>query len=69
MSDLSISRSAQYGAPALSEQAKQCMLACGPMHRLHCAAEAVHGFLARRFVTTMVAAAGLVAASGWIFFS
>lgn len=69
MSDLSLPRSAQYGASALSEHARQCMLACGPMHRVHCAAEAVHGFLAHRFVTTLAVAASMVAASGWVFFS
>lgn len=68
MSDLSLPRPAQYPASSLSEHARQCMVACGPMHRVRCAAEAVHGFLAHRFVTTLAVASGVVAASGWIFF-
>ncbi len=69
MSDLSLPRPAQEPVSSLSEHARQCMLACGPMHRVRCAAEAVHGFLARRFVTTLAVATGLAAAGGWVFFS
>ena len=69
MSDLSLAHPAPPSASSLSEHARQCMLACGPMHRVHCAAEAAHGFLAHRLVTTLAAAAALVAVGGWIFFS
>ena len=68
MSDLSLPRAAAHSASSLSEHARQCMVACGPMHRVRCAAEAAHGFLAHRFVTTLTVAAA-VAASGWPFFS
>lgn len=69
MSDLSLPRPVQQPVSSLSEHARQCMLAQGPMHRVHCAAEAVHGFMAHRFVTTLAVAAALVAAAGWTFFS
>lgn len=69
MSELSLARSVQHPASSLSEHARQCMLACGPMHRVHCAAEAVDGFLARRFVTTLAVTTVLAAVAGWTFFS
>lgn len=69
MSDLSLARVAAHPASPLSVHARQCMAACGPMHRVRCAAEAAHGFLAHRFVTTLAVAAAVVAASGWPFFS
>ena len=68
MSDLSHPRFAQYTASSLSEHARQCRAASGPMHRVHCAAEAVHGFLAHRFVTTLAVAIAAVAVGGWVFF-
>ena len=37
----------------LGDHFRQCAFARGPMHRLHCAAEAVDAFLAPRFVTTL----------------
>ena len=49
----------------LSEHFHECVLASGPLHRMHCAGEAVHGFLAQRFVTTMVVVTTLVAISLW----
>lgn len=69
MSDLSLHRPAQHPASLLSDHAQQCMLACGPMHRVRCAAEAVHGVLAHRFVTTLAVVVIVLAAVGWSFFS
>ena len=68
MSDLSLPRFAQPTASSLSEHARQCRAASGSMHRVHCAAEALHGFLAHRFVTTLAVATAAVAACGWVFF-
>ena len=49
----------------LAEHVQKCLLASGPLHRIHCTGEAVHGFLAGRFVTTVVVVTALVAVSLW----
>lgn len=38
----------------LADHARQCVLARGRWHRLRCAAEATHAFVAPRFVTTLM---------------
>ncbi len=44
---------------------------CQPIHphlfALHCVADAMHGFVAARFVTTLVVIALLLGLSSWIF--
>lgn len=65
MSNLSLPPYSSLGTNQLSEHVQKCLLASGPMHRMHCAGEAVHGFLAQRFVTTMVVVTVLVAAVLW----
>ena len=65
MSSLSLPPYSPLGMSQLSEHVQKCLLASGPMHRIHCAGEAVHGFLAQRFVTTMVVVTVLVAVSLW----
>ena len=44
---------------------------CQPAHRcmfaLHCVADKVHGFVAARFVTTLLACALLAGAASWLF--
>lgn len=67
MSDMPFTRAVQRPVSSPSGHARQCRLASGPMHRAHCMAEAVHGFLAHRFVTTLAAAAALVAVAAWFF--
>lgn len=52
---------ASHGHGQLSEHVQKCLQAQGPWHRMHCAGEAVHGFLAGRFVTTVVVMTTLVA--------
>lgn len=47
----------------LSEHLRQG--AGGPLHRLRCLAEGLHGFLAPRFVTTLGLTA-LIVAVGWV---
>jgi len=37
----------------LADHARQCVLARGRWHRLHCVAEATDAFMAPRFVTTL----------------
>lgn len=69
MPDLSLRHLARHPASSLSDHVQQCMLASGPMHRVHCAAETVHGVLAHRFVTTLVVVAIVLAVGGWSFFS
>ncbi|WP_305806736.1 hypothetical protein, partial [Stenotrophomonas sp. YIM B06876] len=51
----------QVSPPQLSGHFRQCFRARGPWHRVECAAEALHGFLAQRFVTSLVFVAGLAA--------
>lgn len=51
------------GQGQLSEHVQKCLQAQGTLHRMHCAGEAVHGFLAGRFVTTVVVVTTLVAIS------
>ena len=63
MSTLSFSLYYSFSTAQLSEHVHKCLLASGPLHRIQCAGEAVHGFLAQRFVTTMVVAAAIVAIS------
>ena len=65
MSNLSLPPYSSLGTNQLSEHVQKCLLASGPMHRMQCAGEAVHGFLAQRFVTTMVVVTVLVAAVLW----
>lgn len=66
MSDRSVSRLASLYGAQMSSHLQQCTLASGVWHRLGCAAEAAHGFLAQRFVTTTVVVAVVLAvASGW----
>ena len=48
----------------LSAHCRQCETARSRMHRVLCAAEAVHGFLAPRFVTTLALAMVLLLISG-----
>lgn len=50
-----------FGHGQLSDHVQKCLHAQGPLHRMHCAGEAVHGFLAGRFVTTVVVVTTLVA--------
>ena len=63
MSNPSFSPYSSLSKQQLSEHFHKCLLASGPLHRIQCAGEAVHGFLAQRFVTTMVVAAAIVAIS------
>jgi len=65
MTDLSLPRHIQQSKRQLSAHYRECSQAAGAMHRLHCAAEALHGFLAQRFVTTLVVVAALLAVSQW----
>ena len=65
MTDLPLPRHIQQNRRQLSDHHRQCSQAAGAMHRLRCSGEAVHGFLARRFVTTLVVAAVLLALSQW----
>jgi hypothetical protein len=46
---------------ALGEHLGQCQGQRGPLFSLHCLAEATHGLLASRFVTTLVGVALLFA--------
>lgn len=61
MSDRSVSRLASVYGAQMSSHLQQCTLASGVWHCLGCAAEAVHGFLAQRFVTTTVVVAVVLA--------
>ena len=63
MSSLSLPPYSSLSTNQLSEHVHKCLLASGPLHCIQCAGEAVHGFLAQRFVTTMVVAAAIVAIS------
>lgn len=65
MSTLPIHRPFPAAQQQLRSHFHKCSQSHGPLHRLHCAGEAVHGFLARRFVTTLVVATVLVAAGQW----
>lgn len=65
MTDLSLPRHIQHSKRQLSDHYRECSQAAGAMHRMHCAGEAVHGFLAQRFVTTVVVVATLLALSQW----
>ncbi len=50
----------------LSEHFHHRVDAAGPWYRLACTAEAVHGFLGRRFITTLGAALLIVCFSAWL---
>lgn len=63
MSYFSVSHDSSLNISQLSEHVHKCSVASGPLHRMHCAGEAVHGFLAQRFVTTMVVVTAIVAMS------
>lgn len=65
MSDLSLPSYSPLSSSQLSDHVHKCWVASGRLHRIHCAGEAVHGFLAQRFVTTMAVVTVLVAASLW----
>lgn len=67
MSDPSTSGTSSLKMAPTSGHLQQCLLASGPWHSVGCAAEALHGFLARRFVTTIVVVSVLAAASWWWF--
>ncbi len=51
---------------SLSEHFQRCVDASGPWYRLACTAEAVHGFLGRRFITTLGAALLFLCCSAWL---
>lgn len=65
MTDLSLARHIQQSKRQLRDHYRKCSQAAGAMHRLHCTGEVLHGFLAQRFVTTMVVAGALLALSQW----
>ena len=65
MSNLLLPPYSSLSPSQLSEHVHKCLLASGRLHRIHCVGEAVHGFLAQRFVTTMVVVTALVAVSLW----
>lgn len=65
MSDRPVSRFVSFHRAQMSSHLQQCKLARGSWHRLGCAAEVAHGFLAQRFVTILVVVVVFVAASGW----
>jgi hypothetical protein len=48
---------------ALGDHLGRCQTLRGPLFALRCAADATHGLMAPRFVTTMVVAAALLAAA------
>ena len=65
MSNRPASRSVSLHLAQMSSHVQQCTSARSTWHHLGCAAEATHGFLAQRFVTTIVVAVVLALASGW----
>ena len=65
MSSPFVSSPPLLGNRQLSEHVQKCLLASGPLHRMHCAGEVVHGFLAGRFVTTMLVVTALASISLW----
>ena len=48
---------------ALGEHLGRCQTGRGPLFALRCAADATHGLVASRFVTTLVVVAALLAAA------
>ncbi len=52
---------------ALGEHLHSCRGARGHLFAMHCMADSVHGFVAARFVTTLAAAALLLAVAAWLF--
>lgn len=64
MSDRPVSRFVSLHRAQMSSHLQQCTLARGSWYRLGCAAEAAHGFLAQRFVTT-IALVAVLAVAGW----
>jgi hypothetical protein len=44
----------RYERTQLGEHYRQCVCARSPLHRMQCAAEGLHAFVAPRFVTTLV---------------
>jgi hypothetical protein len=52
---------------SLGEHLNLCKGAQGRMFALHCAAETMHGFVATRFVTTLVVIAFLIGAAVLVF--
>lgn len=65
MTNLPPPRYIQQSRRQLSDHCRQCSQAAGAMHRLRYSGEAVHSFLAQRFVTTMVVIAALLALNQW----
>jgi len=52
---------------ALGAHMAACKMLKGHLFAAHCAAEAMHGFVAGRLVTTLVVAAVLIGVSSFIF--
>jgi hypothetical protein len=52
---------------SLGEHLNLCRQGQGRMFALHCAAESMHGFVATRFVTTLVAIAFLIGVAVLVF--
>ena len=52
---------------ALGEHLDSCKALQGPLFALHRPASMLHGFVAARFVTTLVVVAVLFGLNGWIF--
>lgn len=50
----------------LTEHFRQRVYAAGPWYRLECTAEAIHGFLGKRFITTLAAALLFLCFSAWL---
>ncbi len=56
------------GRTQLSEHLRQCAQCSGVSHRVACAAESIHHFLAQRFVTTLAVVTMLALAGAWCLF-
>lgn len=52
---------------ALGEHLDSCKALQGPLFALHRSASMLHGFVAARFVTTLVVVVVLFGLNGWIF--
>jgi hypothetical protein len=51
----------------LGDHLGRCQPASARWFRLHCLAERMNGFVASRFVTTLVVAAFIMAGGAWLF--
>ncbi len=49
-----------FDPTGLDDHFRQCAFALGPLHRFHCAAEALDDFLAPRFVTLLAVMTAVV---------